>query len=234
MSAGRARLAVAVDGPGSSGKGTVARGVARALGYQYVDTGAMYRAVALLARRQGVDWDDEPRLTALAEGLRFSFRWDGDQLGVEVDGEDLTHAIRADDIGRGASRVSRHPGVRGALLGRQRDLAADGGVVMDGRDIGTVVLPDADLKVFLDAALDERARRRYEELLGRGEPTTLEAVRSALAERDRQDRERATAPLRPAADAVRIDSTASTIDEVVAQILHLVGARTGPGAPERR
>jgi CMP/dCMP kinase len=229
-----ARLTIAVDGPAASGKGTVARGVARALGYQYVDTGAMYRVVALMAERAGVDWGDEGALTELARALRFSFRWDGDALGVVIDGEDVSQAIRADDIGRGASRVSTHPGVRQALLGLQRDLASAGGVVMDGRDIGTVVLPNADLKVFLDASLEERARRRHEELLGRGEAVTLDEVRRALAERDRQDTERATAPLRPAEDAVLVDSTAATIDEVVATLLHSVRVRTAPGAPPRR
>lgn len=223
-------LTIAVDGPAASGKGTVARGVARALGYQYVDTGSMYRAVALMARRAALSWDDEAGLTALTRRLRFGFRWDGDALGVTVDGEDVTRAIRADDIGLGASRVSTHPGVRSALLGLQRDLAREGGVVMDGRDIGTVVLPDADLKVFLDASLEERARRRYEELRLRGERVSPDDVRRALADRDRQDTERATAPLRPADDAVHVDSTAATIDEVVATILLTVGERAAARA----
>jgi cytidylate kinase len=229
----RETLIIAVDGPAASGKGTVARGVAKALGYQYVDTGAMYRAVALIAARRGIGWDDEAALTELADALRFSFQWDGDALGVSVDDEDVTTLIRADDIGLGASRVSLHPGVRQALLGLQRDLASGGGVVMDGRDIGTVVLPNADLKVYLDASLDERARRRFEELRTRGETDSLDEVRRALAERDRQDRERATAPLRPAQDAVLVDSTAATIDQVVTTVL-AKAAETAPGAPSRR
>jgi cytidylate kinase len=220
-------LTIAVDGPGSSGKGTVARGVARSLGYQYVDTGAMYRCVALLARRRGVAWDDEFRLTRLAEGLRFRFTWDGDVLKVEVDGEDLTRAIREDEIGQGASRVSTFPKVRAALLGLQRALGAGGGVVMDGRDIGTVVLPDADLKVFLDASLEERARRRFEELVRRGELVHLDDVRRALDARDRQDRERAVAPLVAAPDAVHVDTTELTIPRAIEVLLGLARARAG-------
>ncbi|HMV67426.1 MAG TPA: (d)CMP kinase, partial [Myxococcota bacterium] len=161
-------ITIAVDGPASSGKGTVARAVARALGYAYVDTGAMYRSVALVASRRGVGWDDEPALADLAAGLSFRFGWDGARLRVEVDGEDVTAAIRADTFGTGASRVSRLPRVRAALLDLQRALGAAGGVVMDGRDIGTVVLPAADLKVYLDADVHERARRRHAEIVGRG------------------------------------------------------------------
>jgi cytidylate kinase len=212
-------LVIAVDGPGSSGKGTVARAVARALGYQYVDTGCMYRATALVASRQGVSWEDAARLSELAASLRFSFSWDGDVLRVAVDGEDVTSALRRDEVGQGASRVSRYPGVRQALLGLQRSLGAAGGVVMDGRDIGTVVLPDADLKIFLDADLGERARRRHEELVQRGEICSLHEVLSALEARDRQDREREVAPLRPAPDAVLLDTTRMSIPEVVSTIV---------------
>ncbi len=221
-------LTVAVDGPGSSGKGTLARALARTLGYQYVDTGAMYRAVALVARERGVPWTDAGPLAELAQGLRFSFPWDGDVLRVEVEGRDLTRAIRADDIGRGASDVSTHVPVREALLGLQRALGAQGGVVMDGRDIGTVVLPDADVKVYLDADLDERARRRHEELLRRGEVVGFQAVRDALADRDRQDMSRAVAPLRAADDAVRVDSTKLAPAQVVDAVLALI-ARTLEG-----
>jgi cytidylate kinase len=217
----RARC-IAVDGPGSSGKGTAARGLARALGYQYVDTGAMYRAVALVARQQGVSWDDAPALARLAERLTFSFSWDEDLLRIVVDGRDVTRAIRADDIGLGASHVSRHPEVRAALLGLQRALGAAGGVVMDGRDIGTVVLPSADLKVFLDASVDERARRRHEELLRQGEAVHFSEVRDALERRDRQDRERPVAPLVPARDAVIVDTSDLTARQVVDRLLALV------------
>lgn len=223
----RRKLTIAVDGPASSGKGTVARAVARALGYQYVDTGSMYRAVALFARRRGIAWDDAPALAQLAAELRFRFDWDGELLRVEVDGEDVTGALREDAIGNGASTVSAHPAVRTALLEQQRALGARGGVVMDGRDIGTVVLPDADLKVFLDAALDERARRRHEELLRRGEVLRYAQVREAIAERDRQDREREVAPLRQAPDAVYVDTTDLTIRQAVDVLLALANEREG-------
>jgi cytidylate kinase len=214
-------ITIAVDGPASSGKGTVARAVARELGYAYVDTGAMYRAVALCAERRGVSWEDENALAALASGLRFRFSWRGELLRVEVDGEDVTSEIRLDQYGTGASRVSRQPAVRLALLGLQRALGAAGGVVMDGRDIGTVVLPDAELKIYLDADVHERARRRYEEILRRGEAVVLEQVLAAMVERDRLDMQRDVAPLRPADDAVVIDSTGRTPQAVTEQVLVL-------------
>jgi cytidylate kinase len=222
-----AELAIAIDGPASSGKGTVARGVAERLGYAYVDTGAMYRSVALLARRRGISWDDEAGLAALATGLRFSFQWADGLLRVIVDGEELTRAIRTDELGTGASMVSRHPAVRSALLGLQRGLADAGGVVMDGRDIGTVVLPDAELKIYLDAALDERARRRHEELVRRGEPVTLHDVEDAMRARDAQDMNRSVAPLAVAADAVVLDSTHLTIRQAIEQVLALAASRRG-------
>lgn len=215
------KLTIAVDGPASSGKGTVARGIARALGYQYVDTGAMYRAVALRAEEQGVPWEDEDALAALARALRFRFTWDGDVLHVEVDGRDVTSEIRGERAGAGASAVSALPGVRAALLDLQRALGAAGGVVMDGRDIGTVVLPDADLKVYLDADLEERALRRHEELLRRGTVLPFHEVRDNLAARDDQDRNRAVAPLRQADDAVYLDTTRMTIRQAVDAVLAL-------------
>jgi cytidylate kinase len=219
-------ISIAIDGPASSGKGTVARGVARALHYHYVDTGAMYRAVALVALRRGVPWEDSEELGALASGLHFRFEWDDDDvLHVIVDGEDVTRAIREDALGTGASTVSRHPEVREALLGLQRALGKQGAVVMDGRDIGTVVLPGAELKVYLDADLDERARRRHDELLRRGESYTFDDVRSALRARDRQDSERAAAPLRVAEDAVVVDTTELSIPQAIRKVLELAHER---------
>jgi len=216
------RLRIAVDGPGSSGKGTVARAVARELGYAYVDTGAMYRAVALFALRREVDWDDGDALASLASSLRFEFQWDGDVLRVFVDGGEVTRDLRRDAMSTGASRVSRYAAVRQALLELQRELAAQGGVVMDGRDIGTVVLPDAELKVYLDADLDVRARRRHEELVRRGEGVPFARVKEALAARDKRDAERDVAPLRAADDAIRIDTTQLTIPAAVDAVLALV------------
>jgi CMP/dCMP kinase len=220
-------ITIAIDGPASSGKGTVARAVARALHYRYIDTGAMYRAVALVAMRRGVPWEDGEELGALAASLRFSFEWDDDVLHLMVDGEDVSRIIREDAIGTGASTVSRHPEVREALLDLQRALGHEGGVVMDGRDIGTVVLPDAQLKVYLDASLDERARRRHDELLRRGESYAYEDVLTAIRARDRQDMERATAPLKVAEDAVVVDTTDLSIPQAIRKVLELAHERGG-------
>ena len=217
-------ISIAVDGPGSAGKGTVAQSVARTLGYQYIDTGAMYRSVALMAQRAGIPWNDETAVAELARNLAFHFGWDGDVLRVQVDGEDVSAEIRRDGIGRGASDVSALPEVRAALLQLQRDLGAGGGVVMDGRDIGTVVLPDAQLKVYLDADLDERARRRHDELLRRGEVVSFQQVRAGLAFRDKQDSEREVAPLKQADDAVYVDSTSLSPAQVVERVLDLAEA----------
>jgi len=219
------QINIAVDGPGSSGKGTVARAVARSLDYQYVDTGAMYRAVALICQRRGIAWNHEHECAEVARTLGFRFTWDGDVLRVAVDGEDVSAPIRQDGMGRGASDVSSLAAVRAALLELQRGMGADGGVVMDGRDIGTVVLPDAQLKIYLDADLDERARRRHEELLRRGEAVPLNQVRAGLAFRDKQDQEREIAPLVQASDAVYIDSTGMSIQQVTDQVLQLARQR---------
>jgi cytidylate kinase len=222
-------LAIAIDGPASSGKGTVARMVARTLGYAYIDTGAMYRAVALRAQEEGIDLGDGARLGALAASIDFRFRWDGEQLQI-LDGErDLSREIRTETVGRGASAVAVLPAVRAALLGRQRALGADGGVVMDGRDIGTVVLPDAGLKIFLDAAPSERARRRHAELALKDPGLTYEVVLADLIARDKQDSQRAAAPLRRAEGARLVDSTGQTIEAVVATILGHVASVNGQG-----
>jgi cytidylate kinase len=219
-------LTIAIDGPGSSGKGTIAKIVARELGYQYIDTGAMYRSVALVAQRQGVSWEDAEELGELTRGLAFAFAFSGEALTVSVNGEDVSGLIRTPEIGRGASDVSRHGPVRTSLVEVQRSLGDAGGVVMDGRDIGTVVLPGAELKVFLDASLDERARRRHRELLDKGQGTSFDDVRTSLAARDHQDRTRAIAPLVAAEDAVVLDSTDLTIEGSAAVVLVLAKARS--------
>ncbi|MFN7143922.1 MAG: (d)CMP kinase [Myxococcota bacterium] len=216
-------LTIAIDGPASSGKGTVARRVAEHLGYAYVDTGAMYRSVGLAALRAGVSPTDADATTEIAQALHFAFDWHKGQLRVIADREDVSAAIRNEAVGKAASAVAVHPGVRAALLQTQRDLGAGGGVVMDGRDIGTVVLPTADLKIFLDASLDERARRRHAESPG----SSYDQVHAELAARDAQDSGRATAPLKQADDAVRIDTTGRSVDDVVDAVLKLVAERRG-------
>lgn len=216
---------IAIDGPVGAGKSTVARALAARLGYRYVDTGAMYRSVALEAQRRGVAWEDEAAVAAVARAVRIEFAPGADGQRVLVDGRDVTEAIRAPRISEGASVVSAYPAVREAMVAQQRRMGEGGGVVMEGRDIGTVVFPDADVKVFLDASLDERARRRYAELRAKGEAVTYAQVREALRERDLRDATRAHSPLTAAPDAVVIDSTALSVDEVVEAILRRLPPR---------
>ena len=219
MSSSSARpLIIAIDGPSGAGKGTVARTLALRLGYTHVDTGAMYRAVAWKAGHVGVDLADEDALTAIADAAEF-------ELGAEVrvDGHDITRAIRTPEMDAAAAAVARHPRVRASLVRRQRDYAARGGLVMEGRDIGTVVFPDADVKVFLDASAEERARRRANDAShASSQGQEVSQVATALAERDRQDSTRKTSPLAMAPDAVRIDTTGMPIAEVVERVLDLI------------
>lgn len=216
---------VAIDGPVGAGKSTVARAVAQRLKFRHVDTGAMYRSVAWAALERGVDLHDEAAVTALARSRRIDFATHPSGQRVLVDGRDVTEAIRTPQVSDGASVVSVYPGVREAMVAVQRRLGAEGGVVMEGRDIGTVVFPDAEVKVFLDASLDERARRRFEELQARGASVDFESVRAAEEERDRRDRTRNHSPLRRAPDAVVIDSTHVPVDEVVDRIVKVVRSR---------
>lgn len=230
---------MAIDGPAGAGKSTVSRRVAERLGYTLLDTGALYRSVALAAREAGLDWDDEPAVGALAsalaarEAIAFRPRGDGGQ-DVLLDGRDVTLAIRTQEMGEGASRVSALPAVREALLRMQRRAAAQGGVVLEGRDIGTVVLPDAEAKFFLTADPDVRAERRYRELRGRGHSPELQTIQREVRERDERDSRRPVAPLRQAPDAVLVDSSRMTVDEVVDAIVRRVEAiaeqRRGGGA----
>lgn len=214
------KIIVAIDGPSGAGKGTVARAVAARLGYRHIDTGAMYRAVALKALRQGVDPGDAAAATAVATGARVEV---GDGV-VRLDDEDVALAIRTPQIDAAAAAVARQPGVRAVLIEAQRSLGRGGGVVMEGRDIGTVVFPDADVKVYLDAAPEERARRRAHDPAhaAGGGRFAVQDVATALEARDRSDSTRAVAPLARAADAVIIDTTGLTIDDVVAQVLAIV------------
>jgi cytidylate kinase len=216
--AGLARV-VAIDGPASSGKSTVASALAARLGYLYLDTGVMYRAVTLAALRRGIPPQDETAVTALARQVRIEVTAprldDGRAYTVGLDGDDVTWAIRAPEVEAAVSIVSAYSGVRAEMVDQQRRIAQQTAVIMVGRDIGTVVLPDADLKIYLDATVEERARRRHAEMLARGESASYEAVLASLRKRDELDSTRAHSPLRAAPDAVTIDSTHRQPGEIV-------------------
>lgn len=225
MKRGRTPIVVTIDGPAGAGKSTVAKRLARALGYRLLDTGAIYRAVALLARRQDISWDDEGAMANIARNLDVTFQFEGDTNRVSVAGEDLTAAIRSPEISFGASRVSSLPAVREALLGLQRRLGARGGVVVEGRDTGTVVFPDAPAKFFLTASDQVRARRRHEELVELNQAAIYEDTLKDLRERDERDSSRAVAPLIQAPDAMLVDSSVLSLDAVVESMLAEVHRR---------
>jgi len=218
----RQGLVIAVDGPAGAGKSTVARRVAAALNYLYIDTGAMYRAIALAVLEEGVGPDDGAAVERLARGLDVELVPSAAGNRVLLEGRDVTERIRAPEVSAAVSQVAALPGVRRRMVQLQRRLAAGGGVVMDGRDIGTVVFPDADVKVFLTASAEERARRRWLELRAAGHAPSLDDIRVNIESRDRLDSTRDVAPLRKAEDAVEIDTTDKTVDEVVDQVLELV------------
>ena len=216
---------IAIDGPAASGKSTLGLRLAQALGYLFFDTGVMYRAVTWLALDRGVDMNDEAAVTALAENVPIEVapasRDDGRTCDVLVEGRDITWETRLPEVEKHVSLVSAYPGVRAALTRQQRRIGLRGNVVMVGRDIGTVVLPDADLKVYLVASAEERARRRFEEILARGESADYKEILGKVIERDRIDSTRDVAPLRPAGDAVLLDSDPLTADEVFEKVLAL-------------
>ena len=219
MAANRA-MVVAIDGPAGAGKSTVARAVAQAVGYTLVDTGAIYRAVALLALRQQLDLQDEERLAALALAAEVHFDdGPGGEPRTLINGEDVTDLIRTAEVSRAVTIVSSHAPVRSALKAMQQALASRGQAVLEGRDIGTVICPDAPVKIFLEASLPERARRRHDELQARGGKDSLDEVQADMASRDARDSGRAVAPLRPAKDAIRLDCTRMTPEEVVETIV---------------
>jgi cytidylate kinase len=218
---------IAIDGPAASGKSTLGRCLADSLGYFFFDTGVMYRAVTWLALQAGLDVGDEAAVTALAEAAQIDVsppsHKDGRTCDVLTDHQDITWEIRRPEVDANVSVVSAYPGVRHALTAQQRRIGLRGRVVMAGRDIGTVVLPDADLKIYLIASAEERARRRYEEIVARGEQTDFDGILAQVIERDRLDSTRLTAPLRPAPDAVTVDSDGLSIDQVLKQIQRLCG-----------
>ena len=222
------RFAVAIAGPSGAGKSTLARSVARELGAVYVDTGAIYRTVGYGAWRQGIDPGAEEEICALLPQLEISMAYDGDGLQrMYLNGEDVTREIRLPPISLYASRVSAIPAVRSFLMDMQRDMARRCSVVMDGRDIGTVVLPQADVKIFLTASVEDRARRRWEELRERGTPKDFDELLAEIRQRDHNDESRAAAPLRAAEDAVRLDTTGNTFEESRRQILKIIKERLG-------
>ena len=215
------RLVIAIDGPSGAGKGTISRAISEALGYRHVDTGAMYRAVGWKAAHDGIPLEDEAAVSALAQ--RAVLVVEGGV--VTIDGHDVTKAIRTPEIDRAATAVARLPKVREVLVARQRALGAEGGVVMEGRDIGTVVFPAADVKVYLDASAEERARRRSTDTAHSGSQAGQAAVAAAIDARDKADTTRKVSPLAIAADAIRIDTTDMPIDQVVDQLMRLVRSR---------
>jgi cytidylate kinase len=217
-------LVIAIDGPSGAGKGTIARAVAHRLGYRHVDTGAMYRAVAWLARERRVPIEDEDAVAYLAKGAELTV---GDR--TIIDGHDVTAAIRTPEMDQASAAVARIPGVRRILVARQHGMGEGGGIVMEGRDIGTVVFPEADVKIYLDADPAERARRRAGDPAHTGGLTALADIATAMADRDRSDATRTTSPLVVAEDAIRIDTTGVPVEDVVRQVMGVVERKLACG-----
>jgi CMP/dCMP kinase len=227
MQSGKRRIIIAIDGPAGSGKSTVARRLAARLGYVYIDTGAMYRAVALWALRQGIDPADGYRMGPLAQAAAITF--EPGTARIRLNGEDVSEAIRTPRVSEASSVVASLPGVRRELVAKQRAMAESDSVVMEGRDIGTVVFPEAEIKVFLDAGESERVRRRLEELQASGSAPAGEDIARQIRTRDQRDRGRAEAPLMQAPDAVYLDSSGLGIEQVEEKILELVRKRVTNG-----
>ena len=214
--------AIAIDGPTGAGKSTIARRAAERLGFIYVDTGALYRTIGLSMLRRGIDLSDAAAVAAALDGLKVSLRFQDGEQRVLLGDEDVSGEIRTAEVSMAASKVSAVPAVREFLFQLQRDMAKSNNVIMDGRDIGTVVLPNADVKIFLTASPEIRARRRFEEMIAKGMQTTYEEVISDLEQRDYNDTHRAIAPLKPAPEAVIIDTSGDTFDQAVERVLAVI------------
>ena len=212
---------IAIDGPAGAGKSTIAKIVAKELGFIYVDTGAMYRTLALACFRDGIDTSDEAAVVAKCESVEVTLGYEDGTQKVYLNGEDVSAEIRREEIGNLTSAIAVYPGVRKILVALQKDLAAKNDVVMDGRDIGTAVLPNADLKIYLTASVETRAKRRYDELVEKGQTCDLKEIEKDIEDRDYRDMNREVSPLSQADDAVLVNSSDMTIDEVVAKIISL-------------
>lgn len=215
-------MIIAIDGPAASGKSTTARMVAERLGFTYIDSGAMYRAITLKAIREGVDVEDEVKVAELAKNAIIEFRMVDDHQKVFLDGEDVTEDIRLPEVSRKISPVASNPQVREIMVQQQRSIASGKDVVMDGRDIGTVVFPDADVKIYLVASVEERARRRWRELKQKGIVADMNQIREDILRRDHADQNREVGPLKKAADAIEIDTSELTIEQQVEKIIALI------------
>ena len=218
---------IAIDGPAGAGKSTIAKTLAKELGFVYVDTGAMYRAMAYFFLQKGIDKDDEAGITAAVDGADVTIRYEDGAQQVLLNGENITGSLRTEQVGNMASATSIYPAVRTKLVALQQKLAKTTDVIMDGRDIGTCVLPDAQVKIYLTASVETRAARRYKELIEKGESADLEKIAADIEERDYRDMHREMSPLRQADDAVLVDSSEMSIDEVVAVIREIAAKKRG-------
>ncbi|SDW58249.1 cytidylate kinase [Marininema mesophilum] len=223
------QLSVAIDGPAGAGKSTVARQVAKQLGLTYVDTGAMYRAITWKALTNGVDLTHEDAITQMAKNTDLRLSMDVKGSDVWVDGTTVSEEIRSPEVTSNVSTIAGQSKVREVLVDKQREMGRRGGVVMDGRDIGTHVLPDAEVKIFLTASIEERARRRYQEMVRRGFKVDLEQLKKEIGLRDEKDKNREHSPLRPAEDAIHLDTTGLSINDVIGRILQYCRTNVGSG-----
>ena len=216
-------MIIAIDGPAGSGKSTVAQLIASRLNFKYIETGSMYRAVAWKAQQAGIDPEDAERIAEVARTISIEFKPGAERQKVMVDGEDLTPVLKTETIGRLAAIVAANKAVREVMVAQQQNMGRNGNVVMDGRDIGTVVFPDADKKFFMVADQKERAQRRHEEIKAKSPEVTFEKIYEQLQQRDFEDENRAVSPLVPAEDSIRLDTTQMSIDDVVAYMIEIIG-----------